>query len=269
MARLHAALAWTVTLVLLLPILWMAATAVKPAGEYVSTSIALLPQAPTGEHFRELWRGDLAGKVANSLVVTVGAVALSLAAGMPAAYALVRFGLPRRLDAAFLLFVLLVKLAPPLVLAIPLYQVLHGLGLIDTLAGLVLVYQVYTLPFAIWILIGFVRDLPPAYEEAAEMDGAGLAMRLVTIVLPLIAPGIVATAILLAILAWNEFAYAMLFIQSPARFTLPTYIATLITEDETFWGRLSAIGLVASVPILVLLAVFQRHLIRGLGGGLK
>jgi len=270
MPRLRVALIYALTAAMLLPVLWMVTTSVKPPIEYVSTSADLLPHAPTLEHYRQLLAEDgILGKLANSLIVTLGATLLSLAAGFPAAYALVRLRLPRRLDSAFLLFVLLIKLAPPLVLAIPLYQVLRSLFLLDTLAGLILVYQVYTLPFAIWMLIGFIRDVPPSYEEAAMMDGAGLGYRLVTVVLPIMAPGIAATAVLLSILAWNEFTYALLFIQTPSNFTLPTFIATLITEDETFWGRLTAIGLIASLPILVLLALFQRFLVRGLAGGLK
>ena len=101
------------------------------------------------------------------------------------------------------------------------------------------------------------------------MDGANLFQRLITVVLPIMLPGIAATSVLCMILAWNEFAYALLFIQTPSRFTLPTFIATLITEDETFWGRLMAIGLIASVPILAFLALFQKYLFRGLTGGLK
>lgn len=270
MRKLHLPLVYMVTAVMLLPIIWMAATSFKPPMEYVSTSVALLPAAPTVAHYQELLgRDDVAGKILNSLVVTLGAAALSLAVGFPAAYALVRMQLPKRLDAGFLMFVLLVKLAPPLVLAIPLYQVLRSVNLLDTHAGLIFVYQVYTLPFAIWMLIGFVRDVSPSYEEAAMMDGAGLLRRLLTIVLPIMAPGIAATLVLLIIISWNEFAYAMLFIQTPSKFTLPTFIATLITEDETFWGRLTAIGLIASVPILFILAFFQKYLVRGLAGGLK
>ena len=265
----HPAAVYAITAIMLMPIVWMVTTSIKPPGEYVSTSIDILPHAPTLEHYRELIEDEVLEKLVNSLIVTTGATILSLLLGFPAAYALVRLGLPRNLDAAFLIFVLVVKLAPPLVLAIPLYQVLRTLGLLDTLAGLVLVYQVYTLPFAIWMLIGFVRDVSPSYEEAAVMDGAGLARRMATIVVPIMAPGIAATAIFLVIIAWNEFAYALLFIQTPSKFTLPTYIATLITEDETFWGKLTAIGFVASLPILVMLAFFQRFLVRGFSGGLK
>nr|WP_281242509.1 carbohydrate ABC transporter permease [Rhodospira trueperi] len=177
--------------------------------------------------------------------------------------------MPRRLDGVFLIFVLVVKLSPPLVLAIPLYQVLRTIGLLDTLPGLILVYQVYCLPFAIWMLLGFVRDVPVTYEDAARIEGASLARRLTTIVLPLMTPGLVATAVFLMILCWNEFAYALLFIQTPSTFTLPTYIATLITEDETFWGQLTAIGFMASLPILALVGIVQRGLTRGFAGGLK
>ena len=260
---------YVVTAIVLWPILWMVMTSFKPPIEFVSESISILPIEPSLEHYRELLDDDIIEKVLNSLIVTLGAATLSLVVGFPAAYALVRLRLPRRMDAAFLIFVLLVKLAPPLVLAIPLYQVLRGVYLLDTLAGLIFVYQIYTLPFAIWMLIGFIRDVSPSYEEAAMMDGARLGYRLVTVVLPIMAPGLAATYILLTILAWNEFAYALLFIQTPSNFTLPTFIATLITEDETFWGRLTAIGLIASFPILLLLVLFQKHLVRGLAGGLK
>lgn len=269
MRRLGPAIAYVATAVLLLPLAWMVATSLKPPGEYVSTSIALLPDAPTLMHYRALLGEAALVRLMNSVIVAVGTTALSLAVAVPAAYALVRMRLPARLDIAFLVFVLVLKLVPPLVLAIPLYQMLRALMLLDTLPGLVLAYQVYTLPFAIWMLLGFVRDVPEAVEEAATMDGANLFRRITLIVVPMMAPGIAATAVLLAILSWNEFAYALLFIQTPSNFTLPTYIATLITEDETFWGRLSAIGLIASLPILILLAVFQRTLMRGLTGGVK
>jgi len=263
-------LALLAAFVMALPMLWMLSTAFKPAGEYVSTGITLLPQAPTLEHFiAVLGEQDLPGKLLNSVIVTMGATLLALLAGFPAAYALVRLNLPARLDTIFLVFVLVIKLVPPLALAVPLYQVLRAIGLLDTLAGLILTYQVYTLPMAIWLLLGFVRDVPIAYEEAARIDGAGLVRRLTTIVLPVMAPGIGAATILLAILAWNEFTYALLFIQSPDKFTLPVYVAGLITEDETFWGRLSAIGLIGSLPLIATLALFQKYLLRGLVGGLK
>jgi multiple sugar transport system permease protein len=257
-----------VALLSVLPIVWMAATALKPPGEYVSGSTALWPRSPTLMHVEALiaarvWRLGL-----NSLVVTAGTTLVALAAALPAAYALARLSFPRRLDMAFLVFILIVKLTPPIVLAVPLYQVLRGLGLLDTLAGLILAYQIYALPFAIWMLLGFVRDVPLAYEDAARIDGAGTRRILVDIVMPIMAPGIAATAILVAVAAWNEFLFAFLFMQSPSGFTLPTAIATRINEDETLWGQLAALGLLASLPILCLVGLVHRALTRGFAGGL-
>jgi multiple sugar transport system permease protein len=265
----RALFAYLVTAILLVPIIWMISTSVRPPIDYISKSISLIPSQITLDHYRDLIQDDLLGKVYNSSVVAVGTTLLALGAALPAAYALVRFRFSARLDLVFLLFVLLVKLTPPISLAIPLYQVLRSLGLLDTLLGLVIVYQVYALPFAIWMLLGFIRDVPVEYEEAALVDGASLVRRLRSIVLPLMIPGLIATSVFVFILSWNEFAYALLFIQSPDNFTLPTYIATLITEDEAFWGKLSAVGLMASLPILVMVGFVQKGLTRGFGGGIK
>ncbi|MCY4287447.1 MAG: carbohydrate ABC transporter permease [Aestuariivita sp.] len=262
-------LTYVVTGLFLVPIIWMLSTSVRPPIDYVSKSISLIPSEITLEHYRELIKGDLLGKALNSLIVAVGTTILALSAGFPAAYALVRIRFPVKLDLVFLMFVLLVKLTPPISLAIPLYQVLRSLGLLDTLLGLIIVYQVYALPFAIWMLLGFVRDVPVEYEEAALVDGASIVRRLRSIVLPVMTPGLIAASIFVFILSWNEFAYALLFIQSPENFTLPTFIATLITEDETFWGKLSAVGLMASLPILVMVGFVQKGLTRGFGGGIK
>ncbi len=262
-------LTYLVTAIFLVPIVWMASTSIRPPIDYVSKSISLIPTQATLEHYQELIRGDVLGKALNSLIVAAGTTLLSLVAAFPAAYALVRIRFPAKLDLVFLMFVLLVKLTPPISLAIPLYQVLRSLGLLDTLLGLIIVYQVYALPFAIWMLLGFIRDVPIEYEEAALVDGAPLLRRMRSIVLPVIAPGLIATSVFLVVLSWNEFAYALLFIQSPENFTLPTFIATLITEDETFWGKLSAVGLLASLPILVLVGIVQKGLTNGFGGGIK
>jgi len=261
--------AFAVAALFALPLVWALATSLKPPGEYVSASAALLPREFTLMHYEALADSRVWRLALNSLAVTLGTTALALAAALPAAYALARFDFPHRLDALFLAFVLLVKLTPPIVLAVPLYQVLRTLGLLDTLAGLVLVNQIYAMPFALWMLLGFVRDVPFVYEEAAAIDGAGLARRIVQIVIPILGPGLAATGVLVAIAAWNEFLFAFLFLQSPANFTLPTYVATRINEDETLWGQLSAIGVLASLPILALIGFVHRALTRGFAGGLN
>lgn len=277
MSNLHRWHAWGVSLIaygvvaiFLLPIIWMISTSLSSPIEFISSSIRLWPLEPTLEHYRTLFQEDhVLTRVGNSVIVTLGSSFLALCVGFPAAYGLVRLRFPARLDMMFLIFVLVVKLAPPITLAIPLYQVLSLFGLLDTLLGLVIVYQVLTLPYAIWMLIGFVRDVPLSYEEAAMIDGAGLFTRLFWIVLPVMRPGLISTTILLMIVCWNEFLYALLFIQTPSRFPLSTYIATLITEDETFWGKLSSVGFIASLPILLLVVIVQRGLTKGFSGGVK
>lgn len=251
-----------------LPLLWMLATSVKPVGEYMASPAALLPQSPTFEHYAAIGEARVWRAAVNSLVVTGGATVLALLAAFPAAYALARLRFPRKLDVAFLVFVLLVKLTPPIVLAVPLYQVLRTLGLLDTLAGLILVSQIHALPFAIWMLLGFLRDVPLTLEEAARMDGAKLPRIMRDILIPVLAPGLAATGVLVAIACWNEFLFAFLFVQSPANFTLPTFIATRINEDETLWGQLSAIGVLASLPVLLLIGVVHRALSRGFASGM-
>lgn len=266
---LRIALALVAAALFALPLVWALATSLKPPGEYVSSSATLLPREFTLMHYEALASARIWRLALNSALVTLGTTALALAAALPAAYALARLAFPRRLDTAFLALVLIVKLTPPIVLAVPLYQVLRTLGLLDTLAGLVLVNQIYALPFAIWMLLGFVRDVPVAYEEAAAIDGAGLARRIVQIVVPVLGPGLAATGVLVAIAAWNEFLFAFLFVQSPSNFTLPTYVATRINEDETLWGQLSAIGVLASLPILAMVGFVHRALSRGFAGGMN
>lgn len=261
-------LALLVVALMLLPVVWMVSTSVKPPGDYVSTSTALLPERVTFEHYRALWQEGFAIRLWNSVVVTVGATLLSLIAGLCAAYALVRFRMPARLDVGFLLFVLVVKLMPPIVVAIPLFQILRALQLIDTHLGLILTYQVYTLPLAIWLLLGFVREVPLEVEEAAALDGASTLQTIAWVVLPVMRPGLIAATVLIAVVAWNEFLFALLFVQTPSNFTLPIYIATFITENETLWGKLMAIGCQASLPLIAAVAYLQRHLMRGFGTGL-
>jgi len=258
-----------VLLITLFPIYWMITTSLKPPGEYVSRHPTLIPLRPTLEHYRELWAHGFLLHWRNTTVVALSATLISLVAGFLAAYALVRFRFPAKFDQLFLLWVLLIKMIPPIVVAIPLYRTLRSVGLLNTLPGLTIVYQVYTLPYCIWMLLGFVRDVPVELEEAAAIDGASPWRTLRTVVLPLLAPGLVATAIFSVIMAWNEFIYALLFLHTPELFTLPIHIANYITEYETLWGELMGIGFLASLPILLLSGYVQRYLLRGFAMGLK
>ncbi|MBP2847838.1 MULTISPECIES: carbohydrate ABC transporter permease [Dickeya] len=246
-----------------LPILWMVAAAFKSTAEFSSLSSPFWPQQWTLTHLKSLLDNGVGARLFNTLWVAAGATALSLITGFMAAYTLARHRFAARLDSLFLLLVLLIKMMPPMVVAIPLYSLLKSLHLLNSLAGLMLAYQVYTLPFCIWMLLSFIRDVPLSLEEAAAMDGAGLWRRLRYIVLPVCAPGLVATAIFTLIMAWNEFLFALLYLQTPQQFTLPLFIANFMTENQIYWGELMSIGLLSSLPVLLVAGFVQRYLLRG------
>lgn len=267
------AVPWTLRAValalLLLPCLWMAGAAFMPTLERLDHPLRIWPAAPTFEHFVSVWTSGIGGPLLNSLLVGFGTTLLALSLAFPAAYALVRLRFPARLDLLFLMLVLALKLMPPITIAVPLFALAKRLHLLDSTLGLMLAYQIYALPMAIWMLLAFVRDVPIEYEEAACIDGAGLTRRLVQIVLPLCAPGLIATAIFVFIAAWNEFLLALLFVSTPSRFTLPLAIAGYVTENGIDWGDLMSAGLIASLPTLAVAGYVQRYLLRGFAGGLK
>jgi len=258
-----------VLIIVLFPIYWMVTVSFKPPLEYISRTPSLFPIKPTLSHYTSLWEHKFIRYLLNTIIISLSATIISLITGFLAAYALVRFKFPAKFDRFFLLWVLLVKMVPPITIAISLYVILRVTGLINTRLGLIVVYQVYTLPYCIWMLLGFVRDVPIEVEEAAAIDGASRLRILRSIVLPLVAPGLVATAIFSVIVSWNEFVYALLFLRSPSVFTLPIHIATYITEYEVLWGELMGIGLLSSLPILIFSGYVQKHLLRSFAMGLK
>ncbi|MEC5342773.1 carbohydrate ABC transporter permease [Brenneria populi] len=268
-ARIHSLCVWLSVALFILPIIWMFGTAFKTPGEILNAGARLVPERPTLASFTALWRGDLPTLIGNTLFISLSATAISVVIAFFAAYALARYRFPARLDNLFLLAVLVIKMMPPIVIAIPLYSLMNHLGLQNTRFGLVLAYQVYTLPFCIWMLLGFVRDIPLEIEEAGAMDGAHLCKRLAYIVFPLCAPGLVATSIFAMILGWNEFLFSLLFIYTPDKFTIPLFISNFMTENGTAWGELMAVGIVSSLPMLALAGYMQRYLLRGFSMGLK
>lgn len=257
-------------LFILFPIYWMAATSIKVPLEYATRQPTLFPKRPTIEHYSDLWKQQKAYHYFfNTVKVSLSATAVSLVVGLMAAYSLARLRFPARLDQLFLLWVLLVRMAPPVVIAIPLYTTLLSIGLLNSHLGLVISYQIYTLPYCIWMLLRFVRDVPIEIEEAAAIDGASKLRTIRSVILPLVGPGLVATAIFGIIMTWNEFIYALLFLRTPDAFTMPIHIANYITEYETLWGGLMSVGLLSSLPILLLSGYVQKYLLKGFAMGLK
>jgi multiple sugar transport system permease protein len=156
---------------------------------------------------------------------------------------------------------------PPIVTIVPLFLMLREVGLINSLVGLAIVYTGFNLPFVIWMMRGFFQEVPKEIEEAALLDGESRVGALWRIVLPLVRPGLAATAVFCLIVAWNEFLFALILTQTEAAMTLPVGIASRVTQYEIKWGAMSAAGVVAMIPVLVFASAVQKYLVRGLSLG--
>jgi arabinogalactan oligomer/maltooligosaccharide transport system permease protein len=204
----------------------------------------------------------------NSLVVSGATSVLGVAVSVTAAYAFSRMEFPGR--RAGLRALLLTQMFPGVVVAVPLYVLLERLGLLDSLAGLVLVYSTTTVPFCVWMLKGYFDTLPRELEDAAALDGASRLGVLWRIVLPLARPAIVVTALFSFMSAWNEFILAATFLNRETLFTLPVALQSYVGDFGTQWGHFAAGALLVSLPVMVLFFVLQRHLVGGLtAGGVK
>lgn len=246
------------------PLLWLLSTSFASPQDLVRLHPGLVPSQPTLDNYVSAFTEQaLVRSALNSLIVAVSSAVLTILVALPAAYALVR--LRTRVAKPVLAWVLVSQLFPFILLVIPIFLLLSRAQLIDTRVGLVLIYVVWILPFALWMLQGYVRDLPPDIEEAATVDGASRVQILRSIVFPLLLPGIVATTLFAFITAWNEFFFALVLIQSPDLQTLPLALARFVgLEGVARLGPLAAGALLATLPSLAFFAFIQR----GLTGGM-
>ena len=258
-----------VVAIILIPIYWMINTSLKTPREVIDPIPSFFPRTPTLANYKAVFKSGLWKNFSNSVIVAVSATLASIALAFLSSYALARYRFPFHLNRVFLIWVLVVRILPPIVLAVPLFTIFNRIGLINTLGGLIVAFQIYTLPYSIWIIYGFLKTLPKEYEEAARIDGASPLRVLVSIVAPLVRSGIIATSIFALILAWNEFLFALLFVRSPRLLTLPVVIARYIGEYTTQWGELMAIGLFASLPILIFSNVVYKKQTEGFSMSLK
>jgi multiple sugar transport system permease protein len=245
---------------ILFPVLWMATMMVKPEAVMFERPTVWWFM-PTLDHFEFVLAAGFHWHLLSSFVIALASTVLVVLLGTPAAYAFARFEMWRRDD--LFLFILATRMAPPVCLVIPFYLIYSKVGLIDTYAGLTIAYLTFNLSFYVWVLRSFCRDLPVELEEAAMVEGYPRWQVLRRIVLPLLRPGIVATAVLCFIFAWNEFLFAFMLGGKTVK-TLPVAIPTLITTQGVKWGEMAIVGIVALVPILIVVFLLQRHIVRGL-----
>jgi ABC-type glycerol-3-phosphate transport system permease component len=251
----------------LLPYLWIVSTAFKDFSEIFTIPIRLIPRHITFDNFKAVIYGqmDFSQKFMNSLIVTIATTLLSLVVSLPCAYALTRFKMKGKM---FLLQTILIsQMIPIVVLLIPLYIVIVKVGLINTFSSLVIANLTFSVPFAVWVLYGFFTRLPISVEESAMIDGCSRFQILVRIVLPSAMPGIAASAAYTFISAWQEYIFALTFIDSQRKFTLPVALTSYIGQYGTQWGNMMAASLLVTLPVLVLFFGVQTLMVKGLTAG--
>ena len=260
-------LALAVALVFFLfPIVWMVSMRFKLPGEYLHNPPVLLPQHPTLNHYVNVMQAKGWQALGNSIAVAVGATLLTMAIGSLAAYSLTRFGTGGR-HLAF--WFLSQRLMPPVVLVVPFFLVLRGLGQVspafglDSRGALIALYTVFNLPYVIWTMRSYFASVPVEVEESGLLDGLSRLGVFWRMTLPMSLPGLIATATFTFIFSWTEFLFAVIFTRTKA-FTLPVAIAGYTGAQGSNWGQAMALSTVATLPVLLLGLLVQRHFVRGL-----
>ena len=252
----------------LFPIYWLVAMAIRPTSE-MTGHISVIPATLTIEHFVELFtEKGFGAALVNSLQTTLISLVFSMAFGLCTAYVIARRRFRFRIKRPLSYWVLLVRVLPPVAFTIPLYTMFSRLGILNTKIPATLACVLINVPFIIWFMISFFQDLPEEVEESAQVDGATELQLFVKIVLPLVAPGIAALAMLSFMYAWNEYTYSVIFVQSPDNYTVPLTLAVLNTEDNlTNFGLVAAGGVISVIPITLFVIFAQNYLISGLSSG--
>ncbi|MEH0417564.1 carbohydrate ABC transporter permease [Streptomyces sp. B21-083] len=252
---------------LALPFLWLLSTAFKSPRELGSPHPTWIPRNPTLDNFRQAFdEQPLLHAALNSLLAAASAALVAVLLATPMAYVMARHR--TLLGRAATGWVVVSQAFPFVLVIIPLFLVLKNLRLIDSVFGLVMVYVVWSLPFALWMLGGYVRAVPVELEEAAAVDGAGRLRTLVSVTAPLLAPGIVATALFAFVTAWNEFFFALVLLKTPEKQTLPVVLTHFIgAEGVADLGPLAAAAFLATLPSLVVFALIQRRITGGMMAG--
>ena len=252
-----------IALVILVPIVWILLAAFKKQVDVYQLKVFF---EPTLENFAVIWGGqfDIKNKLINSVVVAGATVLITIPLATVAAYSFSRF---RMIGGRVLLVMILAtQFVPAVVIVLPFFVFYRDLGLLDSRFGLVLIYLSLLMPFAVWMIKGFIDGIPLDTEEAAMVDGSSRLQVIKNIVLPMAMPGIITAAIFCFILAWNEFIFAIILTTKDAQ-TMPVGLALFNTEEGTRWELLSAAGLIIMVPIFILALIIQKHFVKGMTMG--
>lgn len=249
--------------VTLFPVFWILETAFKQTQDIYAVPAKIINFTPTLDHVRDVFGANspVAQGFKNSVIIAGSSTVIATVLGVPAAWAYSRFPIKAKKDQLF--FILSTRFMPPVVVVIPVFLMFRDLRLLDTQLGLILVYAAFNLPFTIWMMKGFVDEVPREYEDAAMMDGYSRFEAFWRVTMPLLVPGIAATAVFALIFSWNEFVYSIFLITDPANRTAPSAIAGLIGGTTINWGLVAASTLVFAIPVLIFAYLVRKHLVAG------
>lgn len=251
----------------ILPLYWLAVNAVKVEADYLASPPIIIPRRITLDNFRSIFKNDGVGRgLFNTVVITAVSTFLASALGSLAAYALTKGRLGRRLRTLFAGWFLLQKMYPAIATAIPIYLVMRDLHLIDTRTAMIILNTSFNFPMVIWLMMGFFQEVPEGIEESGKIDGCGMAQRFFYLVIPVVKPGLVASAILTFVGTWNEFLFAVILSVRNAK-TLPVIISGFITDRGLEWGPMAATGVVIIIPVFLVVWLLQKDFVQGMTMG--
>ena len=257
-----------VALIYAFPLYWLVNTSLKPRAELFASTPTLIAQSPTLDAYGSvLFERGFIGLLRNSLLVCTMTVILTLIISLAITYPITRLPVSRRLRVGVLNWALSLRFLPPIAVVIPYFVIVRTIGLYNHPLALVFVYTLSNLPFGIWMLKGFMSEVPLELEEAAYVDGASRATAFRRILLPLVAPGLLASAVIIFAFCWSEFLFALILTSTRTAQTFPVGVQGLVTQFEIIWNEMAAAGVIAvSVP-LILMFVARRYVLAGLTFG--
>ena len=271
--RTSSVVAYSVAIILLIivgfPLIWMVLSSLKPAAQLFTSPPRVWSDSFTLEWYRSVVFSSGAPRLfLNSFIVAMSTTIICLMVGSLASYSVTRFNFPGK--QLFMVGALVSYVFPAIVLFVPIFFILNAIGLVDTLAGIVLAHVVLTFPLAIWMLRSFFLGVPKEIDEAAWIDGASYIRTFFAVILPLTLPGIFSVGIFVFALSWNEFLFASILATSGVNKTIPVGIAEYITSFDVRWGDIMALGTLATIPVVVLFLCVQKYFLRGiLTGAIK
>ncbi len=255
-----------ITVIAVFPLIWIILSSVKATGELTANPTSFLPKSFTLENYRHvIFDLGFGINIRNSVIIALITTLIAVTISALAAYGVVRF-FPK-IGNAMSKIMIMTYMFPPILLAVPYSLVMAKAGLINTRLGLVIVYLSFSIPYAVWILVGFFKTIPIGIEEAATVDGANKLQVFVKVVLPLVAPGIVATSIYTFINVWNEFLYSLILINSSDKMTVAVALKSLDGAEILVWGDMMAASALVVIPSVIFFAFIQGKISGGLAEG--